>query len=460
VSRLSRIAVAGLSLGLATLCVAQPPLARVYVKDGQVVSEGLKPIDTTSWDDTPQVGEVEGVECFVNEGGNEWLRLVLDPAWPQDYTGPATIGIRFFDGRPGERSGPLMMQFDSADPARLVNGAWAWTPPVWRAGSGRWLTAYWTIEKPAFRHRQLGADFGISGKTNRGLPTLNTAEVTVTRAGILLTADVEGLALGDRGVAHVTAKVFGPDGAPAPDGTLVTFAAALGMCDPTQVAVAGGTATTTFTPAGEMGEAVIQASCDFTAHEMRLPLVSGSGGVTEVDWVVSDFEHEGELPVAGPHFTRDVKGTLAVLPEAAHSGENGAACEYEGVPGARWFSAGVEFPVQIPGVLRGVSFWAKCTEPNTELRWTMLDQEEEEWTFSAPVLETGQNGWRRHGSSTVDPYFPTDNALLDYPLTFGWASVIREPWSNAQQGTLYIDDIVARVMVAKSEVEELHLVAP
>jgi len=101
VSRLSRIAVAGLSLGLATLCVAQPPLARVYVKDGQVVSEGLKPIDTTSWDDTPQVGEVEGVECFVNEGGNEWLRLVLDPAWPQDYTGPATIGIRFFDGRPG-----------------------------------------------------------------------------------------------------------------------------------------------------------------------------------------------------------------------------------------------------------------------------------------------------------------------------------------------------------------------
>jgi len=460
VSHVARVAVVNLSLGLATVCVAQPPLARVYVKDGQVVSEGLKPIDTSSWDDTPQVGEVEGVECFVNEGANEWLRLVLDPAWPQDVTGPATIGIRFLDGHPGERSGPVMMQFDSADPARLVNGAWAWTPPVWRAGTGQWLTAYWTIEKPAFRHRELGADFGISGKTNRRYPTLNIAEVTVTRAGILLRGDVEGLALGDHGVAPITAQVFGPDGAPAPDGTLVTFAATLGTCDPAQVAVADGTAATTFTPAGEMGEAVIQASCDFTAHEMRLPLVAGSGGVTGVDWVVSDFEHEGGTPRALPHLTRDVKGTMAVIAEAAHSGENGAACEYQGVAGATWFSAGVEVPVRIPGVLRAVSFWAKGTEPNVELRWTMLDQEEEEWTFSAPVLETGENGWRRHGSSTLDPYFPTDNALLDYPLIFGWASVIREPWSNAQQGTLYIDDIVARLIVAKSEVAEVQLVAP
>jgi hypothetical protein len=193
---------------------------------------------------------------------------------------------------------------------------------------------------------------------------------------------------------------------------------------------------------------------------MRLPLVSGSGGVTDVDWVVSDFEHEGDTPRALPHFTRDVTGTMAVIPEAAHSGENGASCEYQGVAGATYFRAGVEVPVKIPGVLRGVSFWAKCTEPNVELRWTMLDQEEEEWTFSAPVLETGENGWRRYRSSTVDPCFPTDNALLDYPLTFGWASVIREPWSNAQQGTLYIDDIVARILVAKSEVDELQVVIP
>ena len=221
---LTRVVVVSLGLCLATLSVAQAPLARVYVKDGQVVSEGLKPIDTSSWDDTPQVGIVEGVECFVNQGANEWLRLVLDPAWPQDHTGPATIGIRFFDGRPGERSGPVMMQFDSADPTRQSSGAWAWTPPVWRAGTGQWLTAYWTIEKPAFRHRELGADFGISGKTNRRYPTLNVAEVTVTRAGILPNADVEGLALGDHGVAHITAQVLGPDGAPAPDGTLVTFA--------------------------------------------------------------------------------------------------------------------------------------------------------------------------------------------------------------------------------------------
>jgi len=268
---------------------------------------------------------------------------------------------------------------------------------------------------------------------------------------------VSGLALGDEEAAHVTAKVLGPDGQPAPDGTEVSFAATLGACDPARATVRDGVARTTFTPSGEMGEAVIQASCPFSAHELHLPLVGGSNGVTEIEWVVSDFEDEALNAQVHSYLAGSVTGTATALGEAAHSGEMGAALEYRRGGETPWFNAGVALRVPIPGVVLGLSFWAKATEPDAELRWAVYDEEGEHWNYRAPVLETGPDGWRRHGSSMIDPYFPGRNALLEYPLTFHCIYVCREPWGNAEQGTLYVDDIVARLLVANSEAERVRL---
>jgi len=447
-------------LAVVAVGVAQPQTCRVRVAGGQVVSEGLKPIDTLSWDDTFQLTTVGGVECFAADRQNSWLRMRLDPAWPQDATGPATIGIRYLDNKAAGGGGPVVMQYDSSDPTRMVGGAWAWTPPVWRQGSGKWVTNYRTIEKPGFRGRELGADFGITGMTNRRWDTLYVAEVTVTRAGVLLSADVRGLALGDQQPAKIAAEVIAPDGSPAPDGTEVRFDAILGRCDPPQTVTEDGAATTSFIPAGQEGEAIIQATTDFSAGELRLPLVQGTGGVTEIEWTVADFEAENAGEVTRAYMAGGVTGSVEVTAEAAHAGTMGAAITYAREPDPDWFNAGVELEPQIPGALLGLSFWAKTTEPNVELRWAIMDAGDEHWNYYAPVLETGADGWRRYGSSTVDSYFPNRDAVLDYPLTFHSVYVTRQPWSKAEKGTLFVEDIVARLLVANSEADRLRRPAP
>ena len=55
----------------------------------------------------------------------------------------------------------------------------------------------------------------------------------------------------------------------------------------------------------------------------------------------------------------------------------------------------------------------------------------------------------------MDPYFPNRNALLDYPLTFQCVYLTRQTWSKPTQGTMLVDDIVARLLVAASEVDGL-----
>lgn len=107
------------ALGVVMAAEAQAPLASVYVRDGRVEGTGLKPIDTSASDDTFQVTTLEGVECFLVGHDNSWLRLVLDPAWAGGETGPATIGVRFFDNHPADGPGPVVMQYDSSDPDRL-----------------------------------------------------------------------------------------------------------------------------------------------------------------------------------------------------------------------------------------------------------------------------------------------------------------------------------------------------
>jgi hypothetical protein len=427
---------------LAGTAAGQDTVGRVHVEAGQVVSEGLVPIDTASWDDTFELTTMEGVECFALGAQNAWLRLRLDPPWPQDDPGPATIGVRYLDDSSQDDPGPVTLQFDSADPVRLVNGAWAWSPPAWRWGTRNWLTAYWTVEKPAFRGRELGADFSVTGQTNRGHDVLHIAEVSVTRAGVLLAADVRGLALGDDGRAQITARVFAVDGRPAAEGTPVTFGATLGSCEPSETETTEGVARTEFLPGTEFGEAVVTAQCAFAANEMKLPLLQGTGGVTEVDWVVADFETEEEVAITTSYLRR-ATGDVAVSPEAAHAGQAGAALTYECQVDATWATAGIRVPVAIPGVPLQVEFRAKVSEPGVELRWAL-------------ALEGEAGDWQRRGSTTVDPFAPTGDCLAQYPLTFDSVLIARSPWAKAEKGTLVVDDIVARLLVSGSEAQRLQ----
>ena len=425
--------------------VAQPEVRRVSIARGEVVSEGLKPIVTSSWDDKFQVAEAGGAGCLAVAATNSWLRLVLDPAWPKDWTGPATISVRYFDN-----TGPVVMQVDSSDPRLMVNGAWSWTPPVWRGGTNAWVTSRWTIARAGFTHRQLGADFSITGLANRGRDTLFVAEVSVTRAGVLLSADVRGLALGDKQAAKITAKVSGLDGKPAPDGTRLAFASSLGECTPADAMVADGQVTTSFSPEGQPGEAIIRASCECSTGEMKLPLVEGTGGVVEVDCPVEDFEAAKIGGAVDVYRSATGEASVALVPEAAHSGLVGCAVTYAAKAGATWFNAGVDRDFVFPGAVLGTSFWAKCTEPNVELRWSLFDSKDEHWTYPALVQETGPDGWTKYGSETLDGYFPNRAAVLDYPLHFASVFVTRSPWSKAEKGTLFVDDISARLLVSES----------
>lgn len=429
---------------------AQWPPARWYVADGQVVSEGLKPINTTAGDDKFQIATLGGVEAIcANVPGSSWIRVALDPPLPQDWRKPLTVGVKYLDDM-----GQLQLQYDSSDPARLINGAWAWSPIQWRGGTKTWKTAYWTIDKPGFTHRQLGADFGLRGGGGPYAPPW-VAEMSVTPASVVLSSEVRGLALGDKQPAKITATVVGVDGQPAADGTAVRFTATLGQCVPAEAAVAGGQATTLFVPFDKPGEAVVSASCDFSGGELRLPLVTGSGGVREVEWVVDDFEAANAAEVTKAGHSTGVSLAVEVSPDAAHSGRQGALATYKSTGERDYWQAGPAHYVPLPGVLLGMSFWAKCSEPNVELRWSLEDETEEMWTFFAPVLERGEDGWARRGSGLLDPYPTHDDAVLNYPLNFLAIWVMRNPWSRANSGTLVVDDIVARLLVANSEVEQL-----
>jgi len=103
-----------------------------------------------------------------------------------------------------------------------------------------------------------------------------------------------------------------------------------------------------------------------------------------------------------------------------------------------------------------MSFWATMSEPGLEICWAAVDANGESWLFTAMDQETGQEGWRRYGSSSLDPYLPWGNAVLDYPLSFRGVLLPKSPWSPATKGTLCVDDIVARLLVAGSEVERLR----
>ena len=436
----------------AGLAAADGGLRHLSVAGGKVVAQGLQPIDTTSPDDTPAFTTMGGADCLIAAKSNMWLRVLLTEALSQDYRGPVTIGIRYFDN-----SGPVVMQFDSSDPTRL-RGAWCWSPAVWRTGTQTWRTAFWTIEKPGFTHRELGADFSITGYANRGFDPLYIGEVTVSQAGILPVISGPGLALGDHQTALVTAKVLAPDGKPAPDGTKVRFAATLGTCAPAEAPVAGGEAVTTFTPAGKAGDATISMACDFSAAVARLALVEGTGGVREVDWPVADFENADPNAKTESYDAGAVAAKVRICPEAAHNGKAGALVTYKYTGEIDWFNAGTSQDVRLPGVLRGINFWAKASEPNCEICCAVLDAEapkREDWNWSTVVVETSADGWRRHVALFADPYFPNRNAVFDYPLSFASVYINRRPWSPANAGTLCVDDIVARLIVSGSEAEKL-----
>ena len=430
----------------------QEGVRRTAVAANQVISEGLKPIDTSAGDDQPVPGELQGTACFVTSPPeSNWLRLLVEPPLPKDHTGPVTIGIRYFDN-----TGPIVMQFDSADTTRMAAGAWAWTPTIWRKGTRTWKTAYWTIEKPGFKHRELGSDFGITGQPNRGFDPLYIAEVTVTDAGVLLSTDVPGLALDDGRNAQVTARAFTPDGKPLPDGTKVEFSATLGDCHPTEAEAKAGEATTSFAPHSDEGEAIVRASCEFSAGRIALPLLQGSGGVQEIKWVAEDFEAEDAPDVSECYAAGAVDAYLEVVPEAAHTGAFGAMVDYAHTGELPWLNAGVAREVPIPGALLGISFWAKLAETHVEVRWGVHDVEGEHWVFLAEQKEKGEDGWARYACSTVDPYFPNGNVVFDYPLQFHSVFLARAPWSTASGGTIMIDDIVASLLVAGSEAESLQ----
>jgi len=418
------------------------------VADGKVVSEGLRALVTSFGGDKFQLKTVDGVECFAADKTSGWLRVVADPPWPAEWTGPATIGLRYYDNQ-----GPVRVQFDCADPARNVGGAWAYTPIIWRTGSSVWETVYFTIEKPAFRHRMAGADFGLTGHAWQDYDPLYVAEVTLSCAGVVLSADARGLALGDELPAKITAKVFGPDGKPAADGTSVRFEATLGLCDPEEATVAAGEATTTFAPYGQVGEVIVRASCQWSSGQMALPLVEGTGGVEEIEWVVEDFEALDAATVTA--YTAGAQASAKVSPEGARSGLAGAVLTYDCPADVTWCNVGFTRDVPIPGALLGMSFWAKMSEPALEICWAAVDANGESWLFTAATQETGENGWRRFGSTALDPYSPWGDAVLDYPLGFHRIVLPKSPWSQVTRGTLCVDDIVARLLVAGSEVARL-----
>ncbi|MEN6549459.1 MAG: hypothetical protein ABFE07_25720 [Armatimonadia bacterium] len=448
---------ASLCASLVTLFVsincaaAQLDVRRLTINNGQPTIEGIRPIVTSSWDDKFQMGQTGGTEHFIVGADNSWLRLVLDPPWPKDWTGPATIAVRYLDN-----TGPVVMQVDSSDARLMVNGAWSWTPAAWRHGSGAWVVSRWTIAQAGFTHRELGADFSVTGLTNRGRDPLLVSEITVSRGGVVLTADVPGLALGDKSSAAVTAHLVGTDGQPVPDGTKVTFAATFGTCEPADTVTANGQATTRFMPEGRHGEAIVTASCEFSAGQMKLPLVEGTGGVAEIECPVEDFEAAKVGELVDVYRSRTGQATIALLPEAAHSGHVGAVVTYAADPGVTWFNAGVNRHFVFPGAVLGMAFWAKCSEPNLELRWSLMDANKEHWTFPALGQEAGQDGWRRYGSTTLDGYFPNLDAVLDYPIHFAPIFVTRSPWSKADKGVLYVDDVVAKLLVARSEAGKLQ----
>lgn len=436
---------------LASAAHAQWPPARWSIGDGQVVSEGLRPINTSAGDDKFVIATLDGVEALsANLEGSSWVRVVLDPPLPPDWKRPLTVGVKVLDDY-----GQLQLQYDSSDPARLVNGAWAWSPIQWRGGTKGWKTIYWTIEHPGFTHREFGADFGLRGGAGQYAPPW-VAEMSVTPASVLLSCDVRGLALGDKQPAKITATIVGEDGQPAPDGTRISFAATLGQCAPAETTTTAGQASTMFTALDQPGEAIISATCDFSAGKLRLPLVAGTGGVREVQWLVDDFESpEAAKDILVGH-TKGVDASSEISAEAAHGGARGALTTYQQAGDRDYWQAGACHRVTLPGALLGMSFWGKCSEPGVEIRWSLEDEDEELWTWNAPVVERGQNGWARYASAAIDPYPTHMDAVLDYPLHFLAIWVTHSPWSKAQGGSLMVDDIVARLLVANSEVGQLE----
>jgi hypothetical protein len=449
-----------LMLGVAVLVAATAHadgrIWRTTVAGGQVVSEGLKPMPGPGGEDIVTATTFEGVGCFAATAPKSWwLRLLLTEALPKDHRGPVTIGIRYFDNE-----GPISTQFDSSDPTRMVGGAWAWGATLWRGKSQTWKTAYWTIEKPGFTHREYGTDFAISGQTNRGYDPLYISEVTVSLAGAVLTSDVPGLALGDQRPAKLTARVFGPDGDPAPDGTKVRFAATLGECTPVEAMTVGGEAATTFVPGDNEGEAMVGVVCDFSSGLLTVPLVRGTGGVRVVEWPVDDFEAPNAAKIVECYARGAVRASLRVCPEAAHSGNMGAEVTYAYTGEGDSFDAGVSHVIPLPGVLLGLSFWAQRTELKenrryVETRWAIRDAEDENWSWLAVAHETDAPGWTHYSSSVDDPMAPNRNAVRDYPLSFAGVVVSRRRWSFPEAGTLYVDDIMARLLVSNSEADKL-----
>lgn len=442
---------------LCGLIVSQQPAERpteVWLDlEGDPEPHGLQLIDTSYDDDAPTPAAIGGRECYVVGPGQSWFRLQVDPAFMGgDDEADVTLSIDYFDNG----TGPIQFAYDCADTQRLVGGQWATEFPRCRAATEEWRTLRLCLPRARFRRHQNGADLAV-GRHSGGAPQyLYLTRIGITRAFLDVKATPPAVCIDDAFAARLTITARGPDGEPAADGTQIDLLCEQGIVAAT-VTTTDGAATGEVTVDRECGEARVEVTSPWSAREVRLPVLEGSGGVVEVRCPLLDFEQYGAGDeVVTKQRPADAKVNGVVIDERRHKGKAALRLDYA-FPGQ---TGDAILPVDkhLAGYVRGFELYA-VTELNwpPEFRFYVEDASGESFVFAAQLPQK-EGEWLRYWAPFLDPLTPAyggdENQRLDQPLFLREVGLAARSTHKLAPGTIDLDDLCAITWLGRSEVPD------